>query len=152
MAKVVHAAMALDALPKEVQIKVTYDLEFSEHEKLTVSTGSPAMYFTEYIDILGGAEKLSFPGQQLQTHSGMLTRQRSAKIPREMLQRGVLPTPLRCRIRVVANPASGGTAETNTVVLPNSGVVPYVPLRRLVPAIGAIVAVVAAVALLRPRR
>ena len=144
--------MSLAALPKEVQIKVTYDLGFSEHEKLTVSTGSPAMWFTEHIDILGAAEKLSFTPQSLQPHSGIMTRQRSSKEPRELLQRGVLPTPLRCRIRVVASPPCGATTETNTVVLPNTGVVPYVPLTRLVPAIGALVAVAAAVALVRRRQ
>jgi hypothetical protein len=152
MAQIVNATMSLAALPKEVVIKVSYDLQFSEHEKQTLSTGSPAMWFTEHIDILGAAEKLSFPSESLQVQGGIITRQRSSKEQRDLLQRGVLPTALRCRITVLAHPPSGATAETNTVVLPNSGVVPYVPLKRLVPAIGALVAVVAAVALLRPRR
>lgn len=155
MAHIFNPTMTLSTTSAEVAIKINYGLRFNEHELHEHPTG-PALYFSEEIEILGATLPLAFSSMPLQPQSGTIVRQRSWTVPRNLFDRGALPAPVRCRIRIVVSPPTGATADTNTEFVPSLAVRSYTPLKRLgwalAPAIGAVILVVGATALIRGER
>jgi hypothetical protein len=142
MAYILNPAMALSTTSDKVTITVSYTVRFGSHERLTLSTGSPALWFSEQIDILGAKYPLSFSSESLQPQIEDMPRQRTESFQREYFEKDVLPTPVRCRIRVKVSPPTGAEAETNSAVVPSRSVAlrPLTGLfRAIAPAVGAMV-------------
>jgi hypothetical protein len=143
MAYILNPTMSLSTTADKVTITVSYTVRFGGHERLTLSTGSPALWFSEHIDILGAKYPLGFSSESLQPQIEDMPRQRTESFQRDHFEKGVLPTPVRCRIRVKVSPPTGAEAETNSAVVPSRAVAPLPPLtgffRAIAPAVGGMV-------------
>ena len=156
MAFIINPAMTLSTTSNEVTVAVSYTVRFGLHERLTLSTGSPALWFSEEIDVLGAKYPLGFGPETLEPQIGDMPRHRTQSFLREYFEKDVLPTVVRCRIRVKVSPPTGAVAETNSAVIRSRSVAPFRPLtglsRAIGPAVGAVVVGAIATALVRRMR
>lgn len=130
MAFLRNASMALSSTAEQVTISVAYDVRFGSNELATLSTGSPALWFTEVIEVLGAKYPLTLGSDDLTPSTEWTSRSRSASFPREYFDLGALPATVRCRIRIRVSPPVETDLETNTAVVDSRVVWPYVPWRR----------------------
>jgi hypothetical protein len=155
MANILNPTMTLSTTWDQVTIAVSYTVRWAAHEQLTLSTGSPALWFHEQIDVLGAKYALGFSPESLQPQVGDMLRQRAQSFAREYFEKDVLPTTVRCRIRIVVSPQPGAEKETNSGVIPSRSVAPLRPLaglrRAIAGAVGAAVVGAIAAALVRRR-
>ena len=151
MAHILNPSMAISTTSDKVTITVSYTVRFGLHERLTLTTGSPALWFSEQIDVLGAKYPLSFAPESLTPNVDDIPRQRTESFQREYFEKDVLPTTVHCRIRVKVSPPTGAEAETNSAVVPSRSVAPFRPatgfFRAIAPAVGAMVVAAIATAL-----
>ena len=155
MAHISNPTMTLSTTSDQVTITVSYMVRFGGHERLTLPTGSPALWFFEQIDVLGAKYALSFSPESLMPQAEDMSRHRTQSFPREYFEKGVLPTAVRCRVRIRVDPPTGDEKETNSAVIPSRSLAPFRPLAGLrsaiAGAVGAMVVAAIATALVRRR-
>jgi hypothetical protein len=155
MANIINPVMRLSTSQDTVTLTVSYMARFGEHETVKLPTGSPALWFTERIDVIGAKYTLGFSAESLEPQLVDMPRQRTQSFPREYFESGVLPTVIRCRVRIDVAPPVGAEKETNTAVIRSRSLSPFRPLtglsRAVSSAVGAMVIAAMATALVRMR-